>query len=491
MAEFIPVPPFDLVVFGGTGDLALRKLFPALAHRFLDGQIPPNSRLIGTARQSMDADAFRKLVCGSLREHTDSADDPRIAQFLGMLDYAQLDVSHPASAWEVLEQALDDGPNHGGEGKTRIFYLAVAPSLFTLIAQRLGEAGLATENARIVLEKPIGRDLASAHAINQGVGAVFDEHRIFRIDHYLGKETVQNLMVLRFANTLFEPLWSRAAIDHVQITVAESLGVEGRGEYYDRSGALRDMVQNHILQLLCLTAMEPPHSMDADVIRAEKLKVLSALKPIGADHAVKTVRGQYRGGLVDGSPAPAYADEAGVKASRTETFVAIKAEIDNWRWAGVPFYLRTGKRMAARRSEIIVQFKPTPVAVFGADGIGANRLVLRLQPDEAVDLWLNIKEPGPGGLRVGAAPLNLSYADAFTLRYPDAYERLLMDVARGNLSLFMRRDEVEAAWAWTESLLNAWEASGTAPLPYLAGADGPAAADLLLDRDGRAWWPNP
>ena len=442
MAEFIPVPPFDLVVFGATGDLALRKLFPALAHRFLDGQIPPNSRLIGTARHAMDAAGFRAQVLDALREHTDSADDPRIQDFLGLIQYAPLDVSHPASAWECLENVLDDG-----DGKTRIFYLAVAPSLFTLIAQRLGEAGLATPSSRIVLEKPIGRDLASAKAINDGVGAVFDEHRIFRIDHYLGKETVQNLMVLRFGNTLFEPLWSRAAIDHVQITVAETLGVEGRGEYYDRSGALRDMVQNHILQLLCLIAMEPPHSMEADAIRAEKLKVLSALKPIGAEHAAKTVRGQYREGLVDGAPAPAYAEEAGVKTTRTETFVAIKAEIENWRWAGVPFYLRTGKRMAERRSEIIVQFKPTPVPLFG--GAGSNRLVLRLQPDEAVDLWLNIKEPGPGGLRVRTAPLNLSYAEFFTLRYPDAYERLLMDVARGNLSLFMRRDEVEAAWRWS------------------------------------------
>jgi glucose-6-phosphate 1-dehydrogenase len=338
------------------------------------------------------------------------------------------------------------------------------------------------------LEKPIGRDLASSRAINDGVGAVFDEHRTFRIDHYLGKETVQNLLVLRFANMLVEPVWSRATIDHVQITVAEELGVEGRAEYYDKSGALRDMVQNHILQLLCLVALESPNSMEADAIRTEKLKVLSALRRIGpADVSAKTVRGQYKAGLVNGAKAPAYGEEVG-KASRTETFVAIKAEVDNWRWAGVPFYLRTGKRMGARRSEIVVQFKDTPVSIFG-EGAGApNKLVLRLQPDEGVRLWLNMKEPGPGGLRVKSAPLDLSFAEEFNVRYPDAYERLLMDVVRGNLSLFMRRDEVDAAWAWADALLAAWEESGAEPYLYAAGSNGPTQSALLMDRDGRAWW---
>lgn len=486
MAEFIPVPSFDLVVFGATGDLSMRKLFPALLHRFLDGQIDAQCRIIGVARQPMERDDFRAMVGENQAKLNacEAPDDPRCGDFLELLDYVALDAAQPASAWESLEKALA-----GGEGKTRIFYLATAPSLFAPIAQRLGETGLATPDSRIVLEKPIGRDLASAREVNEGVGAVFDEHRTFRIDHYLGKETVQNLMVLRFGNTLFEPLWTRDAIDHVQITVAEELGVEGRGDYYDRSGALRDMVQNHILQLLCLTAMETPGSMDADAIRAEKLKVLSALKPIGpADQAAKTVRGQYRAGLANGGAVAGYQDEISGRTSRTETFVAIKAEVENWRWAGVPFYLRTGKRMAARRSEIVVQFKPTPVSMFGGAGETANRLVLRLQPDEAVTLWLNVKEPGPGGLRVKAAPLNLSYAAAFTLRYPDAYERLLMDVARGNLSLFMRREEVEAAWRWADALLEAWERSEAAPLPYPAGTDGPPAAASLLDRDGRAWW---
>ncbi len=481
MAEFIPVPAFDLVVFGATGDLSLRKLFPALLHRYLDGQIPENSRIIGAARGEMSTEAFRDIVQEARKKFAPDAcaDEKKCDAFLKLITYVQLDAQAPAKEWGDLGKALE-----GGGDKVRVFYLATAPALFVTIAQRLGEAKLATPNSRIVLEKPIGRDLASAREVNAGVGAVFDEHRIFRIDHYLGKETVQNLLVLRFANTMIEPLWNRDHIDHVQITVAEQIGVEGRGDYYDKSGALRDMVQNHLLQLLCLVALESPNSMDADAIRAEKLKVLSALKRINAkDAAAKTVRGQYRAGLAGGKAVPAYTDEITGNSSNTETFVAIKAEVDNWRWAGVPFYLRTGKRMSARRSEIVVQFKPTPVNIFGAGG--PDRLVLRLQPDEAVDLWINIKEPGPGGLRVRQVPLNVSYAE-LNVRYPDAYERLLLDVVRGNLSLFMRRDEVEAAWSWAEALLAAWD--GAEVQPYNAGTNGPLASALLLDRDGRAWW---
>jgi glucose-6-phosphate 1-dehydrogenase len=485
MAEFIPVPAFDLVVFGATGDLALRKFFPSLLHRFLDGQIPPTSRIIAVARTEMDTERFRTLVQDSRGKFAPGAcvDEAKCAEFLHHIDYVRVDANAPASAWAPLAEILN-----GADGKVRIFYLSTAPSLFVTIAQRLAETGLATPNSRIVVEKPIGRDLASARAINEGIGAVFDENRTFRIDHYLGKETVQNLLVLRYSNMLVEPLWSRETIDHVQITVAEEIGVEGRADYYDKSGALRDMVQNHLLQLLCLVALESPNSVDADAIRTEKLKVLAALRPIGvADAAAKTVRGQYKAGLVAGAAAPGYAEEVG-RSSRTETFVALKAEVENWRWAGVPFYLRTGKRMGARRSEIVVQFKPTPVAMFGAGSTAPNRLVLRLQPDEGVRLWLNVKEPGPGGLRVKSAPLNLSFADAFTLRYPDAYERLLMDVVRGNLSLFMRRDEVEAAWAWADTLLAAWDDLGGEPHPYAAGSNGPTQSALLLDRDERAWW---
>jgi glucose-6-phosphate 1-dehydrogenase len=485
MAEFIPVPSFDLVVFGATGDLAMRKLFPALLHRFLDGQIHAKSRIIGVARADHDTASFRALVDDAQKRFAPGicVDKAKCADFLRHVDYVRLDASAPAPDWAPLGEAL-----RGNEDNVPIFYLSTAPSLFVTIAQRLAEAGLTSPRSRIVLEKPIGRDLTSARAINDGVGAVFDEHNTFRIDHYLGKETVQNLLVLRFCNMLIEPIWSRETVDHVQITVAEEIGVEGRGDYYDKSGALRDMVQNHLLQLLCLVALESPNSMDADAIRTEKLKVLSALRRIGPrDAAAKTVRGQYRAGLVGGQPAPAYAEEIG-RPSRTETFVAIKAEVDNWRWAGVPFYLRTGKRMGARRSEIVVQFKPPPVAIFGEQGVAPNRLVLRLQPDEGVRLWLNVKEPGPGGVRVKPVPLNLSFADTFTLRYPDAYERLLMDVVRGNLALFMRRDEVDAAWSWADALLAAWDEIGGEPLPYASGANGPTQSALMMDRDGRAWW---
>ncbi|QGZ96796.1 glucose-6-phosphate dehydrogenase [Terricaulis silvestris] len=486
MAEFIPVPPFDLVVFGATGDLSLRKLFPSLLHRFLDGQIPAQSRLIGVARSDMDTSAFRTLIHDSREEFAPGAcvDHAKCEDFLRHVEYVKLDATAPAERWTPLKDALTNG-----KGNVRIFYLSTAPSLFVPIAQKLGETGLATQESRIVLEKPIGRDLASSRAINDGVGAVFDEQRTFRIDHYLGKETVQNLLVLRFANMLVEPVWSRETIDHVQITVAEEIGVEGRADYYDKSGALRDMVQNHILQLLCLVALESPNSMDADAIRTEKLKVLSALKRIDAKAApAKTVRGQYKAGLVSGSKAPGYSEEVG-KPTRTETFVAIKAEVDNWRWAGVPFYLRTGKRMGTRRSEIVIQFKDTPVPIFGAGAGSPNKLVLRLQPDEGVRLWLNMKEPGPGGLRVKTAPLDLSFAEEFGgVRYPDAYERLLMDVVRGNLALFMRRDEVDAAWKWADALLAAWDENGGEPHLYAAGANGPTQSALMLDRDGRAWW---
>ncbi len=484
MAEFIPVPPFDLVVFGASGDLSLRKLFPSLLHRFLDGQIPAQSRIIGAARTDMDSTAFRKLIHDSREEFAPGAcvDHAKCEEFLRHIEYVRLDATAPADAWGPLQDALANG-----RGNVRIFYLSTAPRLFVPIAQRLGETGLATPTSRIVLEKPIGRDLASSRAINDGVGAVFDEQRTFRIDHYLGKETVQNLLVLRFANMLVEPVWSRETIDHVQITVAEEIGVEGRADYYDKSGALRDMVQNHILQLLCLVALESPNSMDADAIRTEKLKVLSALRRIEpADVAAKTVRGQYKAGLIEGAKAPGYVEEVG-KPTRTETFVAIKAEVDNWRWAGVPFYLRTGKRMSARRSEIVVQFKDTPVSIFGASAGAPNRLELRLQPDEGVQLWLNMKEPGPGGLRVKSAPLDLSFAEEFGARYPDAYERLLMDIVRGNLALFMRRDEVDAAWTWADTLLAAWEQSGSAPLLYTAGENGPDQSAIMLARDGRAW----
>lgn len=486
MAKFIPVDPFDIVIFGGTGDLSRRKLLPALFHRWLDGQIPENSAIVGTARSDLDDKAYRTMARDACEKATgENWDDKEWKKFEKLIHYVSIDATSEKADWPELKSKL----TMDGE-RACVFYLATAPGLYVDICNALGREGLAESNTRVVLEKPIGKDLESARAINDGVGAVFSERQVFRIDHYLGKETVQNLMVLRFGNILFEPLWSRNYIDHVQITVAEDLGLEGRADYYDRSGALRDMVQNHMLQLLCLTAMEPPNQLEDDEVRTEKIKVLNALMPIHGEAAKKqTVRGQYKAGMKDGEAVRGYADElSGEDKSDTETFVAIKAGIDNWRWAGVPFYLRTGKRMSHRHSDIVIQFKKAPHSLFGEGNHMANRLVIRLQPDEGVRLFVQIKEPGPGGLRVKSMPLNLSYAESFMVRYPDAYERLLMDVVRGNLSLFMRKEEVEAAWAWVDSLIEAWEQAGDAPEPYPAGSDGPLAAAMLMDRDDRAWW---
>ena len=379
---------------------------------------------------------------------------------------------------------------HEGEDRVRVCYLATAPELFTVIARQLGKCQLVSERTRLVVEKPIGKDLQSAREVNDTLGSVFAERNIYRIDHYLGKETVQNLMALRFANALFEPLWNSRYIDSVQITVAETIGVDGRAAYYDTAGALRDMVQNHMLQLLCLVAIETPMSIEADSVRDEKLKVLRALKPINEANAqALTVRGQYRAGAIADGAVKGYLDELKSDTSHTETFVAIKAEIGNWRWAGVPFYLRTGKRLPSRVSEIVVTFRPVPHSVFDttAGPIASNHLVIRLQPDEGVKLWLMIKDPGPGGMRLRHVPLDMSFASAFGVRNPDAYERLVMDVVRGNQTLFMRRDEVEAAWAWIDPILEAWQASGEGPKSYTAGTWGPSSAIALIERDGRTW----
>ena len=486
MSAFIPVEPFDLVIFGGTGDLSRRKLIPALYHRWIDGQIPKTSRIIGSARSDMDTSAYRAFAREACKDASgDSWEDDKWTAFERLIEYVSMDATSSDADWKVMHKCL----KQGGE-RPRIFYLATSPRLYADIATALGKQGLSDHPSRLVLEKPIGTDLASAKAINAGVGAIFDEEQIYRIDHYLGKETVQNLMVLRFANTLFEPVWNRASIDHVQITVAEDVRLEGRADYYDTSGALRDMVQNHILQLLCLTAMEPPGSLEGDDIRTEKIKVLRALRPISeATVEAETVRAQYKEGLVNGEAVQSYQQTLSRdEPSSTETFVAIRTEIENWRWAGVPFYLRTGKRLASRHSDIVIQFKPTPHSIFGNSNHPPNRLVMRLQPDEGVRLYVQIKEPGPGGLRIKSLPLNLSYADSFTLRYPDAYERLLMDVVRGNLSLFMRKDEVEAAWAWTDQLIEAWTAANVPLDSYTAGSEGPTSAAVLMDRDGRKWW---
>ncbi|MBC7280374.1 glucose-6-phosphate dehydrogenase [Hoeflea sp.] len=482
----IPVDPFDYVVFGGTGDLAERKLLPALYHRQLAGQLTDPTRIIGASRSEMDHDAYRNFAREALKRHLkdDELKEDDVQQFLARLFYVAVDAKSDRG-WPELKALLDEG-----QDRVRAFYLAVGPALFGDISERIRSTGLVTGQTRIVVEKPIGRDLQSARELNRTIGEVFEEEQIYRIDHYLGKETVQNLMALRFANALYEPLWNSAHIDHVQITVAESVGLEGRAGYYDKAGALRDMVQNHIAQLLCLVAMEPPSSMDAESVRDEKLKVLRSLKPITEANAdAVTVRGQYKAGASAGGPVKGYLEELEGGVSNTETFVAIKAEINNWRWAGVPFYLRTGKRLSERISEIVVAFKPIPHSIFGpsAGRITANKLVMRLQPDEGVKQWIMIKDPGPGGMRLRHVSLDMSFADRFAERNPDAYERLLLDVIRCNQTLFMRRDEVEAAWNWVDPILTAWEETGQAVQPYTAGTWGPSQAIALIERDGRTW----
>ncbi len=479
-SRVIPVEPFTLVVFGATGDLARRKILPALWHRDIAGQLPPEARIIGVARRDLDTQSFRAMGREAIAEEA-AKDGSSVEPFLQRLHYVPADAQSDGG-WDELGRLLAERPND-----IVVYYLATAPELFAPIAERLGRQGLVEPRARVVLEKPIGKNGVSAKAVNSAIGGVFPEESIYRIDHYLGKETVQNLMALRFANALFEPLWSAAHIDHVQITVAEELGVEGRADYYDHAGAMRDMVQNHILQLLCLVAMEPPTSIGADSVRDEKLKVLKSLKRIDASSAGQaTVRGQYRAGASAAGAVSGYLDEL-THGSGTETFVAIKAEIGNWRWAGVPFYLRTGKRLPSRVSEIVVTFRSVPHSVFEGEPPTPNRLVIRLQPDEGIRLWLMIKDPGPGGMRLQHVSLDMSFAEAFAVRNPDAYERLILDVVRGNQTLFMRRDEVEAAWAWVDPIIEAWAASGEAPKPYTAGTWGPSAAIALIERDGRSW----
>ncbi|MFN3765102.1 MAG: glucose-6-phosphate dehydrogenase [Aliihoeflea sp.] len=480
----IPVEPFDFVIFGGTGDLAERKLLPALYQRQKAGQFSEPTRIFGASRSELSNDAFREFARKAIAEHVPAADieDGQVERFLKRVVYVQVD-ARSGEGFSQLKDAIGD------TDRIRAFYLAVAPSLFGDIASNLEKAGLVTPASRIIVEKPIGRDLASARELNDAIGKVFDEQQIFRIDHYLGKETVQNLMVLRFANALYEPLWNSAHIDHVQITVAESVGLEGRVSYYDKAGALRDMVQNHMLQLLCLVAMEAPAALDADAVRDEKLKVLRALKRVnGSDSSKRTVRGQYKAGASAGGAVKSYADELG-QESGTETFVAIKAEIENWRWAGVPFYLRTGKRLAERVSEIVIEFKPIPHSIFeeSAGNIVANQLVIRLQPDEGVKQFIMIKDPGPGGMRLRNVALDMSFAQAFDVRNPDAYERLIMDVVRGNQTLFMRRDEVEAAWRWIDPILEAWDENQQGVQGYTSGTWGPSGSIALIERDGRTW----
>ena len=460
--------PSDYVIIGGTGDLALRKIFPALFWRYLDGQITAQYRIVAASRRDMSVSDLAEQLRPFCEEGISNEAD--WAGFLALISIIPLDVKSGSGASELAtfieKKASAERPT--------IFYLAIAPSLFGDATRLLKAAGLVSPQARLVVEKPLGHDGASSREINAELAEIFDETQIYRIDHYLGKETVQNLMALRFANVIFETQWNNNHIDHVQITVAETVGVGNRADYYDAYGAVRDMVQNHLLQLVCLVAMEPPSFFNADQVRDEKLRVLRAIRPVVSDDIVC---GQYQ----------EYANELG-RHSNTETYVAMKLAIDNWRWAGVPFYIRTGKQLARRASEIVITFKQRPHDIFERNGGGTidsppNRLIIRLQPREGLRLQLISKEPGPGGMRLFPSELNLSFGDTFEARLPDAYERLLMDTARGNQTLFMRRDEVFAAWDLIDPVID--RIADREPELYRSGTMGPA--DTLLERDGRTW----
>ena len=479
--------PCDLLLFGALGDLSRRKLIPSLYQLEKAGFIAPETAIVGVAREEVTDEGFvvqaRENLGTFMKEAVDAAVWERFAR---RLRFAKVDLSQPDQYGRVREK-VDQSL------RETVGYCAVAPALFGPICRGLAAAGLATDRARVVLEKPIGTDLASSRAINDAVGAVFPERQVYRIDHYLGKETVLNLLALRFANSLFTTNWDHNTIDHVQITVAEEVGIEGRWGYFDASGQLRDMVQNHLLQILTLVAIEPPTALDGDSIRDEKLKVLRALRPITRDNVEETtVRGQYAAGFFQGRQVPGYLGEEGCNpGSTTETFAAMRVDIDNWRWAGVPFYLRTGKRLAAKRSEVVVHFKNLPHNIFQASyrTLPANRLIIRLQPDEGVEIEMLNKVPGLGkGVRLQRSTLDLSFTEAFkSARIPDAYERLLLEAMQANQTLFIRRDEVEQAWTWIDSIQEAWRALPEPPKPYPAGSWGPVASTALLSRDGREW----
>ncbi len=480
-------PVAKLLLFGATGDLAQRMLLPSLYGLHADGLLPDGLTITGTARSDHDDAAYREFTATALNRFlpADRKDDATIAAFLQRVAYQALDAS-TVDGFGALAAKIGD--TSGGLA----IFLSTAPSLFRPTIKGLESAGLAGPNVRIGLEKPLGHDLASSREINDAVAEVFPEDRTFRIDHYLGKETVQNILALRFGNTLFEPIWNARGIDNVQITISETVGLEGRAGYYDGSGAMRDMVQNHMLQLLALIAMEPPARFDGTAIRDEKVKVLRSLRSISiADAPALTVTGQYTGGAVNGEIVRGYADEL-ERSSGTETFVAIKANVDNWRWQGTPFYLRTGKRMPTRQSEIAIEFKPVPHSMFAARGgkLQPNTLIIRLQPEEYVRLLVMAKEPGldRDGVRLREVPLDLSLDTEFAgTRRRIAYERLLLDLIEGDPTLFVRRDEVEAQWAWIDGIRAGWTANDMKPKAYPAGSWGPSAAVALTERDGTTW----
>ncbi len=484
--------PCSVVIFGATGDLTRRKLAVALYNLHLDRLLPGTYSVVGVGRREMPTGAFVSSLREGIEKHSRRPLDEELwGEMAAGISYVSTD---GPDGYARLSDHLDRLDRERELGGNRLFYLATPPSAFPKIIDQLGSAGLNQPGkgggwARVVVEKPIGTDLASAHELNQIVNRVFDEPDVYRIDHYLGKETVQNLLVFRFANAIFEPLWNRRYVDHVQLTVAEPIGVEGRGSYYEESGTTRDMVQNHMFQLLCLTAMEPPVSLDADAIRDEKVKVLKALRPVTRGQVDEhSVRGQYAEGVVGGRPVPGYKQEPDVsESSSTETYVALRLQIENWRWAGVPFYLRAGKRLPKRVTEIALRFRNVPHALFTQDSV-PNTLALRIQPDEGITLKFDSKLPGPKP-RIQPVTMDFRYGTSFGQQPPEAYERLILDAILGDSTLFIRRDEVEAAWTYIDRLMEGWHSSDRRPaLPdYTAGTWGPAESDVLLARDGRTW----
>lgn len=474
----------DIVIFGGTGDLSERKLLPALFRAHLLGSLHCDTRIIITSRKSVNVEQYFEELENKLAHYLSGEEKysrENWIEFSKRLYPVELDVSCAGEHWDNLASLLNRYKDHH-----RVYYLAIPPGVFSVCCQMLFEQNLCDENSRVVVEKPLGYDEASAENINENIAKYFPENNIYRIDHYLGKETVQNLLALRFANQIFAQLWDGKAIDHVQISISETVGLEGRVSFYDEVGALRDMVQNHLLQLLCLVAMEPPHKLDANSIRSEKIKVLEALRPMKSeDVGTHSVRGQYVAGAQSGEMVPGYLEELN-SGSETETFVALKCFIDNWRWSEVPFYLRTGKRLKQRCAEIIIQFKTIPHRVYdeSAGNIEPNRLVIRLQEEELIQLTITSKNMQSMGVELEPVTLNLNYNKP----HGDAYMRLLMDAVAGDPALFIHRDEVRSAWQWIDPIVNTWAQNKQSPKLYRAGSWGPEAANELIERDGRSWF---
>jgi glucose-6-phosphate 1-dehydrogenase len=486
--------PFSLVIFGASGDLAYRKLIPALWSLYAARTLPEPFVIIGTARTELSDEAFRDKMKDGVKQFArlKVPNDNVWSRFAASLVYVAGDPTGP-DLYARLRQVLDEVEQRRGGPRNRLYYLSTPPSLYDDITMQLGKAGLAAEEGgwtRIIIEKPFGHDLRSAQELNELVTSVFREDQLYRIDHYLGKETVQNILALRFANGIFEPLWNRNHVAEVQLTVAEAVGVEGRGGYYEESGALRDMIQNHLLQVMCLVAMEPPVTFDAQAVRDEKSKVMQAVRPIDPARVDGfALRAQYGAGFLGNRQVPGYRQEKGVKPdSTTETYAALRLQIDNWRWAGVPFYLQTGKRMARRVSEVVIRFHRTPHMIFrrGDINVDPNLLVIRLQPDEGISLIVEAKEPGPD-LKISPVTLDFKYHEVFGGEPPEAYERLLLDAIHGDPTLYSRGDWIEQAWRLTQPVLEHW-ATTPGPLPqYEAGSWGPTEADAFIARDGGHW----